>query len=453
MKVIKTKKPSGGWKIFSKNYFLVLILTFFVAGFFFLALPDNSFAQPFGCCTESGGSGSCQPGESWPKPNASQANCEALPNPGGKQWLPNDICTGGPPMCVPGTGCCAMPNTQFPSAFICTDNQTPGQCDGVDDQFFLDTDCNDVDICTPPTGCCEITGGDMCIGSLTEQQCLEGQSGLSWDEGAPCTTGEGCGDPEGCCPNDGTNPTACSIATQTECGDVTIQPGLLCNDEFTCGPLGCCQDTDPTECSVDIRAECPDGNWIEGDTCTDSGICASLVSGCCELSPTTCEEQTAPIDCEPRFFFENEACIDGVSCGELPPNGCCQNEINPPSCENVNQANCPTEDFFIGNECMDTGFCEPLGCCFLEAANGQALANRQINPEKCVETTGTICGEIGGEFAGPDTSCSEFPLICEDPKVNILIPTLNQWGLIAMAGLLGIFSLFIIMRRHRYNVS
>jgi len=47
-------------------------------------------------------------------------------------------------------------------------------------------------------------------------------------------------------------------------------------------------------------------------------------------------------------------------------------------------------------------------------------------------------------------SCSEVQ-IC-----NIAIspiPTLNQWGLIAMAGLLGLFGLFIIIRRHRYNVG
>ena len=40
-----------------------------------------------------------------------------------------------------------------------------------------------------------------------------------------------------------------------------------------------------------------------------------------------------------------------------------------------------------------------------------------------------------------------------DPPPPSSIPTNSQWGLIIMAGLLGIFSLLIIMRRQRYNVS
>ncbi len=65
----------------------------------------------------------------------------------------------------------------------------------------------------------------------------------------------------------------------------------------------------------------------------------------------------------------------------------------------------------------------------------------------CEITTEGVCEAECGDYQGDGSFCEG------NPECTAPIPTIGQWGMIAMAGLLGIFSLFIIMRRHRYNVS
>jgi hypothetical protein len=91
--------------------------------------------------------------------------------------------------------------------------------------------------------------------------------------------------------------------------------------------------------------------------------------------------------------------------------------------------------------CPESGFCEPppQGCCV-------------IGVDNCPITTEGECATDGGDYQGDNTICDGIPE-CEAPIIPTNVPTIGQWGMIAMAGLLGIFSLFIIMRRHRYNVS
>jgi len=43
--------------------------------------------------------------------------------------------------------------------------------------------------------------------------------------------------------------------------------------------------------------------------------------------------------------------------------------------------------------------------------------------------------------------CNEVTGMCEQPEISRNVPTLTQWGLIAMAGLLGIIGFLIIRRR------
>jgi len=61
------------------------------------------------------------------------------------------------------------------------------------------------------------------------------------------------------------------------------------------------------------------------------------------------------------------------------------------------------------------------------------------------------CSAEGGDFKGVGVNCKNVPECREVVARNV--PTISQWGMIAMAGLLGIFSLFVIMRRQRYNVG
>lgn len=389
--------------------------------------------------------------------NASEANCESIPNPEGKIWLPNDVCTGGPPMCVPAAGCCAEPDIDQPSGFLCTDDIPLDECEEAGDVWTFDTDCSQVPECQAPTGCCNTDPSqvDTCTPAITEAACLAfGDDFEAWNENTPCDQDRCASDVVGCCPNLLIDPTECTIETQTDCGDaVMIQPGLMCNDQNTCGPLGCCQADG--SCSITIRDDCSDPDtWIEADMCTQSGVCSSLVAGCCQTSPDTCNTSPPPPtgDCDLINFVEGDSCLTDGTCGELEA-GCCQ--FDGSCSDTTNTGDCNPDNFFVGDTCMDTGFCEPLGCCFLDG-NGEAAeaANRGIDPEKCIETTDTICGEMGGSFQGPGTDCAEFPEECAfPPPPTRNVPTIGQWGMIAMAGLLGIFSLFIIMRRHRYNVS
>jgi len=95
-----------------------------------------------------------------------------------------------------------------------------------------------------------------------------------------------------------------------------------------------------------------------------------------------------------------------------------------------------------GAVCNDSLNIDGNGCCVI----GPHDCEGDLGWRECL---GDPSGGVG-KIWNLGVSCSEVQ-IC-----NIVIspiPTLNQWGLIAMAGLLGLFSLFIIIRRHRYNVG
>jgi len=53
--------------------------------------------------------------------------------------------------------------------------------------------------------------------------------------------------------------------------------------------------------------------------------------------------------------------------------------------------------------------------------------------------------DLVGEFEGE--SCNDNTGLCIDPVVNTPIPTLSEWGLIAMAGILGLVGFMVIRRR------
>jgi len=45
--------------------------------------------------------------------------------------------------------------------------------------------------------------------------------------------------------------------------------------------------------------------------------------------------------------------------------------------------------------------------------------------------------------------CNEDTGMCEQPEISRNVPTLSQWGLISMAGVLGIVALYMIIRRRK----
>lgn len=313
--------------MYSKNYFLVFVLTFFVAGFIFLALPDTSVGQDPGCCRTNGTScfdepgGTCMGNVTWCM--TSIARCDTNQD---NQYIGGQWCVK-----VPGTDPCE-----------------PQGCCLVNDECVQ----------APETGC-------------TSQQGLDGTY-----------LGDGlCGEPQ----------------FDADCREPVI---------------GCCED-DPTQdqClnGVNIN-DCTDPMnkfFLNGDCDIATGNCtpAPPIPGCCMTSSDTCN------------MLDNVACVDAD----------------------------PTNVPFNGGECTTTdsgSFCEapPAGCCV-------------CGIDDCTITTELTCENMAGEceYKGDNTVCSSFADECVAIVTNV--PTIGQWGMIAMAGLLGIFSLFIIMRRHRYNVS
>ncbi len=132
------------------------------------------------------------------------------------------------------------------------------------------------------------------------------------------------------------------------------------------------------------------------------------------------------------------------------PQGCCINDATN-SCFGCIGGGCATQEEFcidnggtvagegicfdtpVGAECGNT--ISELGCCVIE-------------PGDCVEdTTSRGCFDTEhGVFWHPANGCSQVAQCT--PERNI--PTLNEWGLIAMAGILGIVG-FMVMSRKRVS--
>lgn len=125
--------------------------------------------------------------------------------------------------------------------------------------------------------------------------------------------------------------------------------------------------------------------------------------------------------------------------------GCCTS-VSPTECLGCpdTESNCAIpqgqclnmegEQFFAGGQvCIDSpvgGICEApddTGCCVLSAGT-------------C--TDDTVVSECGGELWIESASC-EAVVLC-GPRS---IPTLSWWGLIAMAGIIGIAGLIAVRRR------
>jgi hypothetical protein len=116
----------------------------------------------------------------------------------------------------------------------------------------------------------------------------------------------------------------------------------------------------------------------------------------------------------------------------------------------ITQDNCPIggTNFEVGQVCLTVpggeDRCDPdtssFGCCVLEG--GSCEDGRVFG----------LCNSNAAWFQG--VQCSEVPECPQFvPPINNItspIPTLSQWGLIAMAGVLGIVG-FIVMRRRKVS--
>jgi len=129
--------------------------------------------------------------------------------------------------------------------------------------------------------------------------------------------------------------------------------------------------------------------------------------------------------------------------------GCCITEIPGGECLGcglledcaISEGDCPADAlFFNGEACLTNGIEEcknlegtELGCCVITAGN--------CNDNQLIGA----CDEGEGIAWFIDTDCSEVP---QCAPINNPIPTLSEWGLIAIAVVLGIVG-FMVMRRRK----
>lgn len=155
---------------------------------------------------------------------------------------------------------------------------------------------------------------------------------------------------------------------------------------------------------------------------------AGLAPGCCITNGDQCSPSCGPI---------------GTSCQNDGTNfGQCNGLLNPPTCGGPKSDPATVTDCYIeGDFCFqianNAGQCIPAlppsepGCC-------------EIATQNCADTTLENCT---GTFF-PGGTCPGG-VVCEPgpPPPPPSIPTLNQWGMIIMAGFLGLIGIFFITRK------
>ena len=185
---------------------------------------------------------------------------------------------------------------------------------------------------------------------------------------------------------------------------------------------------------------------------TDLGCCLNVAGfdtchGCSGNPPCQIERG----DCRGQVTFdENEFCstVGGgeAVCITEAPVGCCQ--IGADTCGIITKEACDTEPWTFGTLCVE-GSCgsAPTGCCVIEVGmddDDDLECESDLTQMRCEEPPNSGEWTIGGTCGVTSTCLGPGP-------VSAAIPTMSQWGLIATAGILALFSLFYIIRRKSYN--
>ena len=130
----------------------------------------------------------------------------------------------------------------------------------------------------------------------------------------------------------------------------------------------------------------------------------------------------------------------------LAQGGCCRT-ADTLSCLGCVEGCAATENFC---EAQGGSFVESQEACVTEFGDCGSLPEATTGcclraQGACAEnlTYGQCFGENNGQFWAANEACSVVPE-CQEARP---VPTMNQWGLVALAGVLGIIAAFIYHRR------
>jgi hypothetical protein len=263
----------------------------------------------------------------------------------------------------------------------CNDNAIPDECDVGENGESEDLNGNGVpDECEPPEpteACC--LPDNSCL-DVPRQECID-LGGSPTDPGTDCSLGE--------CP-------LCN--SSTDCDDANPCTVDTCDPDRSCS----------NEADYDATTECCDPSTGDLDPLVDDDPCTQDL----------CDPETGVVHRPPAPA--GTWCDDGVPCTVFDAcdgfGQCIGGPVSSVGC--TNPMDCPpmsTCDVTTGQcVCVAVGCCLPDGSC------------EMLHPEACPAAGGTVVSSCQGDLNGNgvDDACEEA------------IPTVSEWGLLALALLL-----------------
>lgn len=226
------------------------------------------------------------------------------------------------------------------------------------------------------------------------------------------------------------------------CGDGVVQTGETCDDGNEVSGDGCDENCTVTACGngvVTTGEVCDDGNVAPGDGCRADCTVEACGDGTvdpqeeCDDGDTTsgdgCDENCRPTGCGNGVLTGSEVCDDG----NLQAGDGCRANCTVEACGDGTtdpQEQCDDGNTDDGDGCDSN--CRPTGC-------GNAIVNVG---EQCDDGNGAggDCCSATCSYEAPGQACTRFgnPGTCNGGGVCVpaAIPTLSEWGVILLAGLM-----------------
>lgn len=232
---------------------------------------------------------------------------------------------------------------------------------------------------------------------------------------------------------------------------------------------GCCVASQGV-CSIDLESVCsvpPNLSFLgEGTSCTAQPLCTPPPTdppptpsppGCCVASQGDCSLELATACAVPpnlQFLGAGSSCTAQPLCEAPPEPGCCVESQGVCSLELQSECFIPPNQEFLGEGTSCTGQTQ----CEAPQPTDPPPTPGPTDPPPptmgcCVESQGVCSLEFEGrcpsdfEFLGLGTTCEDQAL-CEslttEPPVDV--PAMSEFGLIIMAGFLGLLG-FIAIRK------